>query len=249
MENIFKKNYKIKFYETDFTTKIKMHSIINYMQETSSLHSELLGDGYEALGEKGMYWVVSRIKINMIKYPKWNEDIIIETWPSGLDKMFYIRGFRIYNKDGEHIGDIDAAYLLISKNSPFPHKPKEDEFKYKVIKDRYKNYKRMDKFRLKKEEGKLVAKRKVRYNDIDLNNHVNNAKYVEWVEDCFDTSDFREKRIESLQVNFIKEAKEGQKILFYKHKDDKEKNTFYIQGFDKESSNELFQAKVSFNNM
>ncbi|WP_061994220.1 acyl-ACP thioesterase domain-containing protein [Clostridium sp. ATCC 25772] len=249
MSNIFKKSYKIKFYETDFTQKIKTHSIVNYMQETSSLHSEVLGDGYEALGKKGMYWVVSRIKLDMIKYPKWNEEITIETWPGGLDRMFFLRSFRIYGENNEHMGDIDAAYLLIDKKSPLPYKPKEEDIPYEVIKDRFKQYKRINKIRFNKDEGELIGKRKVRYNDIDLNKHVNNAKYVEWVEDCFKTEDFKEKRISSIQVNFIKEAKEGQKILFYKYDVKEEKNSYYIQGKDKETDVELFQAKISFKNM
>ncbi|MGG7162702.1 acyl-[acyl-carrier-protein] thioesterase [Clostridium ihumii] len=244
MSAIYSEKYKIKFYETDYSKKIMLHSIINYMQEVSSNHANLLGCGYDNLEEKGQFWVVSKINLEILKYPKWNDEIVFETWPQGLDKMFFIRGFRMCDLEGNTLCYIEAAYLLVDRKSMFPHKPTEADLEYETIKDRFKPYKRVGKFRLNDITGENIDERKIRYNDIDLNMHVNNSKYIEWIEDCFKLEIFNEKRIKNLQINFIKETKEGQKVVFYKYNDSE--NVFFIEGIEKDSETKLFQSKIVF---
>jgi acyl-ACP thioesterase len=249
MKNIHREVYKIKFNETDYSTKIKMHSLINYMQETSSIHAELLGVGYEDLKKHNLFWVVSRLKINMNKYVNWNDEIIVETWPSGVDKMFFTRSFRIYDKEENHIGDINAAYLLVAEDSMFPQRISKLPIDIPSIENRFEPYERLEKIKFPKCDKVLVAKKKVRYNDIDLNLHVNNAKYIEWVEDCFPLEIYKDMRIETLQLNFIKEAKCGEKIFFYKYNDLEDENTCYIEGVEKQSESQIFQCKLTFNKL
>ena len=46
----------------------------------------------------------------------------------------------------------------------------------------------------------------VRYSDLDLNNHVNNASYVRWMLDSYPIEFHRRHRIHSLLVNFLAEV-------------------------------------------
>lgn len=249
MENIHREAYKVKFNETDYSTKIKMHSLINYMQETSSIHAELLGVGYEDLKKLNLFWVVSRLKIKMKRYVHWNEDVIVETWPSGVDKMFFTRSFRIYDGQENPIGDINAAYLLVAEDSMFPQRISKLPIDIPSIENRFEPYERLEKIKFPKGDKILAAEKKVTYNDIDLNIHVNNEKYIEWVEDCFPLDMYKDMRIETLQLNFIKEAKFGEEISFYKYDDLEDKNTYYIEGVEKQSGTQIFQCKLTFNRL
>lgn len=251
MCNICSRSYKIKFYEADFKEKINLHSILNYVQEISGVHAELLGCGYDQLEEDELFWVVSRMKVNMKRYPKWNEEITIETWPAGMDMMFFVRCFRIYDENKELIGEVDGAYLLLNRSSLFPQKMDKLPKPLNVLGYRGKEYKRLDKFRLnrlKDFDKTYIMDRQVRYNDLDLNMHVNNVKYVEWVEDCFSLEDFQKYNIKELQINFLKQVKFGEKVELYKY-NNKEDNSCYIQGIKSGTNEEMFQCKVIFENI
>ena len=88
--------------------------------------------------------------------------------------------------------------------------------------------------------------RKVHYTDIDLNMHMNNACYVQWVEDCFELEQYKEMQISNLQVNFISGAKLGEEVVITIYVDDACPGEYYIQGKEKESQREVFQAKVEW---
>jgi medium-chain acyl-[acyl-carrier-protein] hydrolase len=245
MEKIHKELFKIKFYDTDFTNSARLYSIINYMQETSEQHSNRIGLGYESFMKSGLFWVVSRIEANIIKYPKNMDTIIMETWPSGIDKLFFKRNFRILDENQQILGDISAYYLLLDVNSKFPQRPSRLPIQVEVLENRFGVENKLDKIKML---GELIntSERTVTYSDIDLNIHVNNAKYVSWIEDAFSIDEYKDKSISNLQLNFVKEAKYGEVVILNKYVEKDYPNTYYIEGVDKESGNQFFQSRVEF---
>lgn len=236
------KTLPIQFSETNFKLKLKLFSLVNKMQETSSLHAETLGMGYEALAAYDLGWIISRYKITMKRYPSWEENITLETWPSDIDRLFAMRRFRIYDENKVHIGDIHSAYILINTKTnriqrisalPTPLPIIEDEDQTHVL----------DKLEI---PDKIVDsnKRQVHYTDIDLNMHMNNACYVQWVEDSFSLEQHENMEIKELQVNFISGAKIGEWVDIRVCQDESEEEIYYVQGIEEESGREIFQARV-----
>jgi medium-chain acyl-[acyl-carrier-protein] hydrolase len=245
MERIHRELFKIKFYDTDFTNNVRLYSIINYMQETSEQHSNAIGIGYKEFIKEGLFWVVSRIEVTMIKYPKNMDNVIIETWPSGVDKVFFKRNFRILDEKQQVIGNILAYYLLLDKNSKFPQRSSRLPVQVESFEKRFGEDKKLDKIKM---VGELIntSERNVTYSDIDLNIHVNNAKYISWVEDIFKLEEYSNKRIGNLQLNFVKEAKYGDVVIINKYNDKSSPNVYYIEGVDKETGIQFFQCRVEF---
>jgi medium-chain acyl-[acyl-carrier-protein] hydrolase len=69
------------------------------MQESAYLHAEHLGVGHTQLAPLQMSWVLSRMRIEISRWPKWGDTVRLRTWPSGRDRLFYYRDFEI--KDGD----------------------------------------------------------------------------------------------------------------------------------------------------
>lgn len=245
MEKIHREKFKIKFYDTDFESYAKLYSIINYMQETSEQHSTKIGIGYEALIKQGLFWVVSRIQVKINKYPKNMDNVIMETWPSGIDKLFFKRNFRLLDEEENVLVEILAYYLLIDSNAKFPQRPSKLQQEVEVIQERFGEDKKLDKIKMTSNRIE-TQERKVTYSDIDLNLHVNNAKYIGWVEDLFDLTQYKEGRISELQLNFVKEAKFQDIVILNKYFNETESNTYYIEGVNKEDNTQFFQCRVAF---
>jgi hypothetical protein len=54
-------------------------------------------------------------------------------------------------------------------------------------------------------ECEVVEHRRARYTDLDINRHLNNAKYAAWISDLFAVGEYESAAITQLQINFIAE--------------------------------------------
>ena len=67
----------------------------------------------------------------------------------------------------------------------------------------------------------------VKYSDIDMNNHVNSMKYIQWVIDTLPIEKIK-KGIKKIDINYIKEALYGDELLI-QHYSKEEKDIFEIK--------------------
>ncbi len=238
----YSKALPVQFSETNFRLKLKLYALVNKMQEASSLHAEALGMGYEVLASHNLGWIISRYKINMIRYPTWEENITIETWPSGMDRLFAMRRFKIYDEDKQHIGSIYCAYILVNSETERIQRMRELPVPLPVIEDK-EEAEELEKFKMPPHLVNCFT-RQVHYTDVDLNKHMNNAYYVQWVEDCFPIETYKNQQIKELQVNFISGAKLGEQVDISLYQNEKGEASYYLQGIEKKNSREIFQAKV-----
>ncbi|WP_070000464.1 acyl-[acyl-carrier-protein] thioesterase [Cellulosilyticum sp. I15G10I2] len=193
--------HKIEFEDIDFTEKLAMHGIVHYMQQVAANHAIKLGFSYYKNTEKPKYyWVISRVKFEMYKYPSWQDQMAIETYPGGYDKLFAVRLFDLFDQEGEKIGHIIGNYILMDAETERPVRIKGIQGAMNVLDFPYEGEK-LDKLVL---PTKIIKQdiRKARYTEIDVNKHMNNAYYVKWVVDMIDLEDFYHKEIESLQLNY-----------------------------------------------
>ncbi|MCA1755263.1 MAG: hypothetical protein LC641_11310 [Spirochaeta sp.] len=66
-----------------------------YLQEAASRQAAALGFGYDNLGENKLFWVLSRLAVEVYRYPHWNEELRVRTWPGGLAPPYALRSFRL----------------------------------------------------------------------------------------------------------------------------------------------------------
>jgi acyl-ACP thioesterase len=90
----------------------------------------------------------------------------------------------------------------------------------------------------------LLYSKTICYADIDLNNHTNNAKYVELIFDCFDQEFHREHSVKSLVVSFNAETKFGDEVNLYKGSMDSANH--FIEAKNKNMGAIVFQAVVKW---
>ncbi len=213
MASSFEKEFTVSSYELNPRGEARLTTMANYFQEIAYHHANELGFGYEDMKNQKTMWLLSRMKIRMKKYPVWDERITIETWPSGVDKLFAVRDFRVMNKKGEEIGVASTGWLIVDLNTHKPIKPKEELEAYaQIIYGEPVFDSSLEKIRLPDQREELNRHR-VSFSDLDIVGHVNNVKYMEW---SIDTAMFlgnREKEIYDFEINFMKETKFGDVII------------------------------------
>jgi medium-chain acyl-[acyl-carrier-protein] hydrolase len=236
----------IKTYETDFKGHWKPSCLVQNLTEAASKHAAHLGYDYSSLWGRGMVWVLARIKIHFIEPLRMGESVFIKTWPKGFQqKLFFMRDFDLRAPDGKLRAAASSAWLLID---PLVRRILPPQALGGVIPDNKgvaALAEPLEKIILP--EG-LNAKMTVdaSYSATDLLGHVNSARYVDWVCDCFSHSDHLARRLEWLQINYNNETKPGERLSIAAAPNPTSSSRWFIQGTNLDSGLKSFDATLDW---
>jgi acyl-ACP thioesterase len=244
LEPKLSKNYSIMARDVDFTQKIKLSAVFNYFQEVASLHSENLGMGFNTIEENyGLAWVLTRIKVDIDRYPIWNEEVIFETWPQYPKKFHFDRDYLIKDLSGNIIARAVSVWVILdiktreikktdTLSTKFPEPLSERALSNQIEK-------------IKPCSSTIpVYKKMIGCSDIDINGHLNNSRYVDFIMDCFTIEDLRKYHAKSIQINYINETLPGDTIILSRSIEDPSSDTIYIQGIRENNNDIIFRAFV-----
>lgn len=240
MISVFKynKEYHVKSYEVDCHGFLRIVTLMNFLQEAAVESAEVLGFGFGKCRAMGVAWVGSNYLIKIERLPKINERVFIETWPAEGKLWGAIRNFLIKDETGKVIIRARSQWVLIDieRRRPvglskyFPEYAFIDE---QVMDDDFHKLSRI-------ENSANIKEIWVRFDDIDINNHVNNAVYPLWASESI-SSDYRLSHTPvEIELCFKKEALIGEKVEVYSEQNGNESFHTII---DKGSKNELAECR------
>jgi medium-chain acyl-[acyl-carrier-protein] hydrolase len=242
---VWKEKLYVKSYEVDCTGGLKLQSLFNYFQEAAGNQASHLGTGYEELQKKGLFWVLSRIKIHITKMPRWHEVVSLVTWPKGVDRLFALRDFRMTDDQLNTLLTATSAWLLLDTERNRPQKMSVLPFRILLNAGEHAINESLEKLKPARDLT-LRYERKILLSNLDVNNHVNNAEYMKWIVDCFDPDQIGTKSIGSIQVNYLDEALLGDTIALYSGRETEEGDTYYLEGVSRNKESKIFQARVEW---
>lgn len=243
LSSIYKRKYHVDLRDVDFTKKLRLSNLFSLFQDIASLASENLGIGIETLEEQfGVAWILTRIRVEMLRYPSWDEEISIETWPLEPNKIEFDRDYLVKDKNGNIIIKAVSKWVIMDIKErklrrtgligiQYPEKITKRAMDGKL--EKLKNF------------GKLIPAydKVIGYSDIDFNGHLNNSKYVDYIMDCFPVEDHVHHSIKTIDLHFKNEALPGETIRLWKDISLIDQNRIYIEG--KAGDKIVFQSEVS----
>lgn len=203
--NVWREDYQIRSYEVDCRNRLSILSIFAFMQEAASKHAEALGVSIHQLISENHTWLLSRLKISISAFPGWNDRIQVNTWPSGTQQLFALRDFTMTSADNQIFAAAISAWLVIDLQKRRPVRITPFVERLRPIEGNHVLNDRLDKLpalRKPVHEKSFVA----RYSDIDINQHVNNVKFVEWVVEGLPAAMLNSAAPSELEINFLAEA-------------------------------------------
>lgn len=195
--------------EADVASLMRPGAVFTMMQEIAGLHSEQLGCGRIELLEKyNIVWMLSRVALEMERYPRLFETIRLRTWPGEAGKAAYPRYFEFYGEDGARIGAAASAWVLADISTRKIVPPRTARFAVPGAAELHPPLAEAGRFRADTEGGARFDRTPL-YADIDENGHVNNARYVDWIADLFPLERHKAGRIASLSIHYAAEILPG----------------------------------------
>lgn len=206
--------YRVRSYECDAFGCIQFPNICNYLQEIAGNHAELLGVTQSNSEFAELAWVLTRMKVRLVRYPRWMETVKVLTFPRSMRKLFAYRDFVLTLHDGTPIGTATSEWMVINMQTrkavriPEIVSGIENKVREPVLGENP-----FSKYEFPGDTPCHAAKRfSAQRSHIDLNGHVNNVHYLEWMLECVPNIG-EPKRVCEMEATFRSEALMGDTVV------------------------------------
>lgn len=223
-------SFKIRASEVDKHGKATLPAICSLFQEVAGNHARKLNFDITQLHEQGLTWVLHRMDIRIERYPNWRETITIETWPAAGDALRAYRDYRILDEENNQIGACLSYWMMINLETRRPTRMPKDvldmrlsdiEHVMPIKSNRPRSFEKAD-------SQKKFA---VRKSDLDMNEHVNNARLVECLMETYDED--KAYLIKNIDIMFMRESLAGD-IITSEHSNQSTNNLHQLKNQDGE---------------
>jgi acyl-ACP thioesterase len=213
--SIFSKDWEINFTQCTPNGYLKYTDLCNILQLTAASHSEIGGISFVDMQEFNQAWVLSRMRMEIIELPKWKDVVTVKTWINTLENSRSVRALEMCVNGKKMIGT-ETFWAVFNTKSRRPEAlalPYEHFDLYPENKSTEIPFSKID----IKDEKEIVFEKKVVLSDLDIVNHVNNVKYLEWCLDCIDEKFILKQQIKSLEMNFLKELSLKDNVVIHEN--------------------------------
>ena len=243
--NIWQQTHQIRSYEVDCHHRLAILSIFNFMQEAASRHAEALGVSIQQLLSDNYTWLLSRLKIKIASFPVWQDRITISTWPSGARRLFALRDFQLQDDHHQTVAAAISAWLVldVAKRRPVRIGPFVDRLK--PLEGRHILPDTLDKLPALASRSH-IKEFVVRHRDLDINQHVNNVSFVEWLIESVPAEVLNTAVLVELEINFLAEAFYEDRILAACHPLDSLNTSFHHSLIRQQDGQELVRARTKW---
>jgi len=219
--DIYTQETTIRFADIDQSDTLTMASTFDLFQEAAINHAEMLGRGREAMRQSGQVWILSRISVFMERRPQFGEEVTIRTWPRGASKLFVIRDYDIHSSGGVDVRG-RSGWLVVDLEKHRPLRPQTvmesmplNEGENALPGANLQGNDPPSALAVREFTPEQSVLRRVCYSDIDYNGHVNNTRYIQWIQDLIEPEILETARQMRLDVNYLSEARYGEAIKLY----------------------------------
>jgi acyl-ACP thioesterase len=208
--------HTIPCYDTDASWRLKPTSFMNMAQEAAGRHAVYLGFGYDDLIKTNTAWILSRVHVEFVDTPKWRDEITLNTWHKGLNRLFFLRDFLITDSEGRERVKATTSWLVLNLETRRlvrdPNLMEEGTVCTENVIETP-----ADKVQMPKDvEAELVRTHLVSYSDIDTNGHTNNAMYMQWSMNAVGYDITSSRPVKEFTINFNHETKAGDHVEIYR---------------------------------
>jgi medium-chain acyl-[acyl-carrier-protein] hydrolase len=214
--SILQEEKEINFLQCYPNGYLKYTDLCNILQLTAGLHAELGGISFSDMQVFHQAWVLSRMRVEIRRLPKWRDVVTVKTWIKSLENSRSVRCLEMYVGDEKIVGcETFWAVINTNKRKPeslalphehfekFPENATEKKFSKIVL----------------KEELEILENYTVRLSDLDVVNHANNVKYLEWCLNNCDVNQLINNSLKAFEMNFMRELALGDEAVIGRYDD------------------------------
>lgn len=196
---------RARSYEVGSGWQVAPWTVCNWLQEAAGSHVDGLGWSIADLKSRGLTWVLARLHVRFDRLPGWREEVVVSTWPAGVERLLAVREFTVSAGDGRRLVAATSGWLLVRTETRRPVRQPEEIAALgrndlgRAIDDHFAKL---------PEAGACESHRDfaVRPSDLDANGHANNVAIITWMLEALPNALQNSACLRGLEVEFRAEA-------------------------------------------
>ena len=233
-------SFFVGFRDVDYKNNLKIKSALSYLEDVAGIHSNIAGFGLLDIEKNKKTWVLINWKLEFIRRPKYSENLKVKTWSNGVDKIYALRDFLVYDENGEIIAKATSKWVLIDLETMGITKPTDLIMKlYTTEPDKVFETK-LEKL---KEPKDYISSSKIKITKdmIDANGHVHNINYIDFATQVMPLEVMQNAK--KVEVLYKKEIRDVENIKAFYGKED-EKNFCVIKSEDEQIVHAIIKMNI-----
>lgn len=209
MEPIYSQDFSVNDAAVDRFCRLKPSTLLYYAQEVAGQHCTALSLDYDTLAQKRLFWAVIRQRVQITRLPALGETLRVETWPMPTTRVAYPRSTVAYDASGGECFRAIGLWVLMdldTRNMILPAKSG-----ISVVGTVRGTELAVPASLVPRPLGSSAA-RKVCFTDLDRNGHMNNTRYMDWIDDLLPSAFHAAHTPREFTVCYLSEATEGQTL-------------------------------------
>ncbi|KAK7411007.1 hypothetical protein VNO78_02327 [Psophocarpus tetragonolobus] len=217
---VYRQIFFVRSYEVGPHKTTTIQTLMNFLQETGLNHAFSCWESKDNFGvthemeHHKLIWVTTRIQVQVEKYSKWGDEVEVDTWfdtagRNGVRRDWIIRDH--YTK--EIIAKATSTWVMINRETrrlskiPEPVRQELVPFCFNKLAiateeiDHQKIHKLTDATAERFHNGIVPG-----WNDMDVNQHVNNVKYIKWILESMAEEVLKDYKMTNMTLEFRREC-------------------------------------------
>lgn len=242
MEPIYQKQFYIDDHFCDCFGRLKSASALYFVQEMAGQHVHHMALE-PAPADRGLLWVIIRHRLQITRLPCKGETIHLETWPMPTTRVAYPRSVVAYDEQHRELFRSISLWVLMDKESRAMILPGKSGIAVPGI---------LRGNELPSPHSLIPAKcsasghRRVCFSDLDANFHMNNCRYLEWIDDLLPSSFHSSHRLQDMTMCYMAEAREGDALEIFWEITPESVLHIDIQRPEKDKKTHIFTADLHY---
>ena len=209
MESVYTTHYKVSAHHADPFGRCKASSLLRFAQDAAGEHCILLGADRDTLSRRRYFWAVIRQRLEISRLPAEGETVTVKTWPMPTTRVAYPRATEGFDAQGHSLFKVISFWVLMDMDNRTMVLPGKSGIDVPGV---------AFGTELKAPGGIPFGNyvnrhlRTVAEADLDLNRHMNNARYLDWLWDLLDETFHKTHPLKAVTICYMSEALEGQTL-------------------------------------
>ena len=233
---IYRQDFQILSSDVDLRRTLRLSTLFTRLQEAAIAHTIDLGVPRKKTLDKGLLWAVTQYRAIIHRLPEYDEKVSLLSWPGRTMHLYFPRYFRIVDTKGLVLFEAVSLWVLIDAETRGIVFPESHDI---FIKEIVTGNELPMPGRIRSEKISASEPFKVPYSYVDLNGHMNNARYYDLAVD-FMPEHLRGRKLRELSSEHIGEAQLGDVMQVGCAESE---NSFYLCG---EKEKTIFRMKMLF---
>ena len=209
-KNVWTVSFPVSSFLVNAEKELSLHGLISFIQEMAWSHAGHLGFGYSEIRDRGDSWVIARQRIEIEEWPRWEETVTVTTWLRPPGAVIVSRDFEFFVGE-KRFGRATAHWLTINHQ---PRRPTRLPFPDDPSLFKQTGHLEIEPDKLRPDPSlKDLNTYQVRYSDLDMNSHVNNTRFAQWILDTLPLAVHSKFQLTGYQINFLAEARTGDGVV------------------------------------